>query len=277
MIALFKLEFKTLFKNPASIFYILMPVMLLLVLPPSMGIKDPATGLVDIGSIVSSVVSISLISNLTMTFGFALLELKKSVILKRIGSTSITKLEAMSTFFLYQTLVAIFVILFTFSIVAILDASRYESSVFYWGTVNWGGVVVSSIWGIILSLSLGFLMTSVSKNIETFNMLSMLYFFFSMFLGGLFFAGRTANWMEYVGYGIPHTYLSNMMSHSFKGANIFDLANGYSFMDWNLSASPPVLTSIPIPSWKANLNMFMPLVFTGLFAGLSLKTFKWDS
>lgn len=43
-----------------------------------------------------------------------------------------------------------------------------------------------------MSLSIGFFLSSVSKNVETFNMYSMLYFFFAMFLGGLFFAGRSA-------------------------------------------------------------------------------------
>lgn len=135
MKALLKLEFKTLFKNPASLFYVLFPVMLLLVLPPTMGQVD-ADGNVNIASIVSSVISISLMSNLTMTFGFALLELKKSVILKRIGSTSITKFEAMSTFFMYQILISIFSLFVIFSLVAILDVTSYEGVSFDWGAIN---------------------------------------------------------------------------------------------------------------------------------------------
>ena len=266
MFSIFKFQYRTWIKSPSSLFSFIIPMLLLLVMAPM-----TASGAASLTVITGNIITINLISSGLMGFGFSLFEMKKSIIFKRIGSTQITKPMAISGFISWYFVVGLCSALFTLFMSWILssDVSGYYTTAFLWDSVNWGGVIYGIVLGLLLSLSLGFFFASISKNVEIFNMITMLYFFFATFVGGLFFPISSSlpqyDWMTYVGYIIPHTYIAQLLSGSFSGGNVWDFTNGY-----NLN----VLTSVE--GWKAALDVFIPLATTIVVFAASTKTFKWD-
>ena len=119
MWALFKLQTRTHFKNPSSMMGIIIMTILLAIFA---GIA-PNT----FSTSVAAVLSISLISMGIMQFGFSLLELRKSVIFKRIGSTAITKPQAMFSLFSFSAFTFLIDVLYAFGLVALFDISGYAA------------------------------------------------------------------------------------------------------------------------------------------------------
>lgn len=258
MWALFKLQLKTYFKNPAWMMgYIIITLLLSVFAEITIA---PYT------QSVASVLAISLISIGMMRFAFELMELRKSVIFKRIGSTSITKPQAMFSLFSFSGFTFSLQLAYAFGLVAIFDTTGYAS--FDWTLINWGGFFYAIIIGLALSLSLGFFFVAISGGIEQLNMYAMIYFFLASFLGGLFFPGLNSDWMTWVGLFIPHTYISNMINDSFLGQNVFDLTGGYQVT----KALPAEVTNLVY----VNLQLWIPLAGLALSFGAGWKLFKWD-
>ena len=61
--------------------------------------------------LVANTIAINLIAVTMLTFGYTLMEMKKSIIMKRIGSTSITKPRAMFSFFSYASMFGLFTVI----------------------------------------------------------------------------------------------------------------------------------------------------------------------
>jgi len=95
MFSLIKLQAVTGMKNPATYMAFVLPLLLVAVMG-SIGVTNDQSYMLLIGNIIA----INLIAITMMTFGYTLMDMKKSVIIKRIGSTSITKPVAMSAFFI---------------------------------------------------------------------------------------------------------------------------------------------------------------------------------
>lgn len=51
--------------------------------------------------------------------------------------------------------------------------------------------------------------------------------------------------MEYVGYIIPHNYVSNLLSNSFHGADVFNLADGFTYQIFDITGGGIVDRTIP--------------------------------
>lgn len=269
MWSIFKFQYHTWIKNPGSLFSFAIPLLLLLVMAPM-----TASGSVDLTTITGNIITINLISTGLMGFGFSMFELKKSVIFKRIGSTQVTKSQAILGFISWYFVVGILSVLFTIFFAWIFSASvsGYYSTDLFAKAINIGGLVYGVTFGLILSLAIGFFFVSISRSLEVFNMYTMLYFFFATFVGGLFFPSSGGSqpqyqWMTYIGYAIPHTYIAGFLTASFQGADVWNIANGYVIQG---------IVPQTVQSWEATLDIFMPLACIGLFFGMSIKTFKWD-
>lgn len=234
MKAIIKLQARAFFKNPASIFGILISTVLLLIFGTMMN---------DMTVVVANVITITIITTGLMSFGMIIFELRKSIIMKRIGATSITKPMAIFAFFIWATIEAMMTLAWIFILTILFQATNYANfggeGAIVWASVSWIGLLWAVFWGILASLSLGFLFVSISPNFNVFNMYTMLYFFLASFVGGLFFPGAQANWMTYIGYAVPHTYVSDMIASSFAGADVWS-ATGYELITPFLSGSTSV-------------------------------------
>lgn len=216
MWALIKLQAKTMIKNPASMMMIIMPILFIGIMGTTFGTEKGS-----MNQIVGNIVTMNMIAVTMMTFGYTLFEMKKSIIMKRIGSTQITKTRAMMAFFAWSSLVGLFTVFWTMVIATIFGATGATDK-FIWSNIHWGSFVYGILLGTILSLAIGFFFVSISSNLEVFNMISTMYMMLNMFLGGLFLPGQ-ADWMVYVSYVLPHTWVNGILTAAFQNANAFAL------------------------------------------------------
>ncbi len=219
MWALLKLQFKTYFKNPSSI----MPYILGIMFIAIYGSIDTINFTTSIGNVVT----LSMMSGALMGFGFRMFEMRRSVIMKRIGSTSISKFGAMMSFFTFTMIVSLFnfgwIMLWTY----VFSATGYAHM--DWGSVNWGGVFYGLFTGLIMSLAISFFFVSISPTVEVFNSIMQIYWFLASFVGGIMLPGASAEWMTWIGYFIPHTYITRFMGNAFSGGNVFAITTGINF------------------------------------------------
>lgn len=269
---LIKLQARAWIKSPSPIFTFMIPTIFLLIMQPIA--ENSASG---VTGVIASVITITMISAGLMNFGFTMFELRKSVIMKRIGSTQMSKPEALVGFFGWHFMLIMVQVIYIFFIGWLMsNVSGYYSSDIDFANIAWVGVLYAVLIGTVLSLVLGFFFLSISSTIEVFNMFTFLYFFIASFMGGIFIPSTGLVWMTWVGYFIPHTYVAELMSHSFAGYNVWALGQGYATMIPDITTSDP-LDFVYVDIWKANMNIFFPLASTAFFAGVSLKTFKWDA
>ncbi len=227
MIALIKLLGRTYYKSPSWITGYIIPALFLAIFSTIPGS--------NLTSSVSIVVTMTLINQGITMFGFNLIELRKSVIFKRIGSTAITKPMAMMAFFIWAFISTGFIIIYIFLLTWIFDATNL--SIFDWDIVNWAGVIPMIFVGLAVSLALSFLFVTISKNVETFTMYELLYFLLATFVGGIFFPGPNPEWMIWVGKFIPHVYVSDNFVAAFQGQNIYNIVEGYNITVGFISAT----------------------------------------
>ena len=272
MWALIKLQGKTMIKNPSSLMYVFMPLIMVSILSTVF----PYASSTSYTNKISDIVTMNMVAVTMITFGTSLFEMRKSILMKRIGASSISKQSAMGAFFIFFSAIGLVTITWTMTLGTIFGASGAVKDpsggqiIFDWSIINWGSYIWAVFWGIIVSLALGFLLMSISKNLEMFNMLAMLYMMLFMFMGGLFFPTQ-ADWMRYIAYALPHSYVASAMKTATAGFNIF--AFGGPIILPGVTPGTTIVYEIP----EVVANAFLPMIYSGLAAGLSMKTFKWDA
>ncbi len=263
MFSLYKLILKTNVKSPSIMFPILMPLIFLLVFAGSVS----PTG---VNAAVLSVLSISVMQSGLMGFGFNFMALKKSVLLKRIGATKITKFEALMGIALYALTLFVLSTSWTLILTEIFTVTNFfPGEGFIWADVAWGSLTFGILIGLFLSYAIGMMFLSFSKDDQQYSMLVMFYFFLASFLGGMLIPGGSENieWMRYVGYAIPNVYSSHLMTAAGSGVDfvsLFNFTSGYTY------------GTLSIDGWEAALNIFVPIVIGIAAIGVSIKFFKWD-
>jgi uncharacterized protein (DUF486 family) len=96
MLSLIRLQFKTTFKNPATMMMVLMPLLLVSIFSTAFTFPDSQAYTAMIGNIIT----LNLVAVTMLTFGMSLFEMKKSILMKRIGASSITKPQMMIGLFI---------------------------------------------------------------------------------------------------------------------------------------------------------------------------------
>lgn len=234
MLSLYKLVLRTNIKSPIILFPLIFPFILLLMY--SVTVPNGLTeAQVDqyIASMLVTVIALTTMQSGLMGFGFNFMNMKHSVLLKRVGATKINKFEVLGAFFLYGITVWFISIVWIFALILILSAS----GMFYsfpidpmtggaildgtktvghlkLNSLNWGKLFASTIVMVYLSYSLGLFFVSVAKDDLTFQAIVMLYFFSVGILGGMMIPGEIPTWMVDVGYLIPHSYANELYSLS---------------------------------------------------------------
>ncbi len=275
MFSLYKLILKTNLKSPSIIFPFIMPLIFLLMFAGGTETNS------EVNAAVVSIISVSVMQSGLMGFGFNFMALKKSVLLKRIGATKITKPKAMMGIALYA--LTLFVISFSWTLIltAIFSASHFfgpnGGNEFIWNDVAWGSMFVGIVIGLFLSYAIGMMFLSFSKDDQQYSMMVMFYFFLASFLGGMLIQqSAEIEWMVDVGYAIPNVYSSNFITATGHGASIADVFNFSSGFSYDVVKPNGELEMISVEGWKAALNVFVPILF-GIFAiFVSIKFFKWD-
>lgn len=159
---------------------------------------------------------------------------------------------------------------------------------------NWGGFIWSLIMCIIISTSLGMMIMSVSKNIMMISGLGVPILILSQFLAGQvlpFSMLRPVDALWYMSYITPLKPAVSMLVQSSQGnfEQVYDAANkvlnlvptgSINIFDINSQFHVMETTRFdkPVFSVAENvINLILPFVWTGLFAFISIKKFKWTT
>ncbi len=278
--SLFKLLFKTTFRNLAGYTRYVLPLLLVLVLGsfviiqmnalefPNEFLKEQALA-EAMGQTMAQILTIGIISGALFTFGISFMDLKRSIIIKRIGTSSLSKGSVLFTFWLFSLFVTMTIIIWNLSVAAIFGATGIIPNL-PWieiGIEGWLAFLFAVVITNITSTIIAFLFISISRNMEVFSGIATLYFFATMFLGGLTLPGSSdITWLRYVGYAIPGVYSAQFIGASLSTvADPFNLVDGYTLQAGGL-----------IEGWKASLNIFLPILLSIISIPLAIKKFKWD-
>ena len=262
MFAIYKLILRTNIKSPSIAFPLVMPFMFMLILSPGFTNSELST------AGIISLLAVGTMQAGLMGFGFTFISLKKSILLRRIGATQITKTQVLSGIGLYGLSLWAVQLIWTFTWAFLFGLFMFEPM--NWGSIHLGVLILSLFLGAFVSFPLGMLFATISKDDLQFGIYQMFYFFFASFFGGMLIPNVNIEWMRYVGYCIPSVYNSHMFTAVGNGINItqiFDFSNGYYL---------PSLGGLHIHGWEVALNFFIPIVSGVTFIGLSIKLLKWD-
>ncbi len=265
MWSLYSLITRTNLKSPTIAFPLIMP--LIFVLLYSVGI-DSNLDKVAIDALVAgfftTILCVQTMQSGLMGFGINFIAIKKSVLLKRIGATELTKTQVIMALLFYGltlwviSVVWIFLVMILFSSIGLFysvdgaTGNHVTSSVISWvSNVNWGKLTLATIVTLYASYGLGLFFTSVAKDDQSYMGMAMLYFFFAGFVGGIMFppTATMPEWMIDFGYIIPHSYV------------------GYLY-DWT--------ANYEVENWRLILGVVIPIIFGTLITIVGIKVLKFD-
>ncbi len=273
MTAIIKMQARTFLRNPSSVFFIIFPIIMMTVLGSvSTNGLPPEAASQTMLIVITNVITITTMSTLLTNFGSNFMELKRSVIIKRLGSTQVTKFEALTGFMIFaifQTIFAIAYIVFLGTLFT--NWTGWMAPEISWSLIDPLGATYGILLLMLVSFTMSFLIISLSPNSEVYQIFAFMYFFLVLYFGGLIFPGINIEWMNVFSLLLPHTYISHFLAGAFNGGNY--LFNGTLVSIWNFTN----WTDEYVLQGVSSLNIIMPIIVVIISGTIGLKNFNWDS
>lgn len=252
---IYKLVTKTNIKTPLVLFPIIFPTIFLLMY--SALIHNGKSG-IEIDQLVAgffcTALAIQTMHSGFLSYGVVFIALKRSVLLKRMGSTEMNKLDIILGIAFFGLTLWIISLIWVFLLTIfmcwigmfysvhnnILDDSITHvttTGVIEWMKyISWGKLAVTTLIMLVTSYSIGLLLTTISRDEQMYLGLGFLVFIVSGFFGGIMFPSASPDWMSYIGYIVPHSYIDNL----------YDWANGKQVPTYEivLGVLIPITTSV---------------------------------
>lgn len=248
MYALYKLQAKSYFSNIFSkvefittfLFLAVLGSLIVFYIGPTFGsdatITNPAYNKTISSAnitIISSIVLLMIMQSALNTFGLSFYEMKDSVLLRRIGATKISKPQAIGSFILWGMTTMLFTIAWIAFLVGIMQIQAIGEAtggVLYvdpaiWTNANWGGAILTIIIVAVSVYAIAFFFVSIAPSSETYNIISIFYFFLMAFLGGSLTPNAGREWMTVIGYMSPLGWGRELMDASMNGLSVFNLTS----------------------------------------------------
>lgn len=230
-------EFKTLFRSPAAISILIIPVVLMI----GLGYLLPS------GWIVPSAVTIGIVASVLLYFGGSLEEIKRTSFMKSISLTRLNKFSFLAIKILFSIFISVisvvWVILFAwiFTVPVPFLATDFSHLIppsdkegfqlvtlpfeIDWTGINWLLMLYAGIITITVSITIAFVFVAFSKSSLSFYLLTFGYLLSMLLFGGVvmpsFLIDKDTNgWFTYLYYIIPNYYTNNIMAASFSGGLI---------------------------------------------------------
>ncbi len=287
--AVYKLRARTYFHSPSAYMLIFISIIYIAIfgtivttnvaeLSPE---QAEVAGPIALANVFGIILTLLIMSSASYQFGFEFLDMKKSVLLRRIGASKVNKSAVVGSFILWALTVLFIVVIFVFSLIAIFSTASGLLPNFNWEDVNWLALFVAIIIGALGSYTVAFFFVAVSNDTDTYNICSTLYFFAATALGGLF--GGGAHWMYIIGHLTPIGWTADLIQGAMNGDQIFHfggyqtlVAPGTKYIEWGLSQAGGAPYLYNVAAWRATMDLIAPLIIVILAGGVALKKFKWD-
>ena len=248
--------------------------------------------------IVLSIIPLSLI-----TLPQIMVELKNSILLRRIKTSGIKKEQYLLIIFLQYFMLSIISCLITFLIFLSFVNTKVNEEL---KSINFGNIIYSTLMLILSSITLGMMIGSILKNVLISQLIGVGLFMVTMMFGGLMmpinvfgeiFAIKIITLFSPINYAtglvLNSGYLQSDLLlnkiNSLTGSNLDSLSLGYNIFDINTSFKYPdvdfsTITTQGKPSsdtivifdkWQKVLNLLMPYILTIVFSISSYFKFSW--
>ncbi len=246
--------------------------------------------LMDYKIMFAGVVAMTGMSGLT-SMPAAMLELKQSVILKRIGASPIKTSKftfvIVSYFTLEISLAIVWLILW--ALILHQDPSMFSSLGTVTGLLSF---LYGNLLNIVLSISLGFFLVSVSKSQQQAQVISMLLMFVAQFLSGMFItinviaSNEVMNWISRL---IPYRYSTMYLVSSQININPFTYHDLIGFVplsphesfilgQQNPTHEEPLFREVIFyKNWETIMGYIYPWSIICVTSLLSIKKFTWSN
>ncbi len=238
MIGLFKQEIKTLFKSPASLSVLIIPIVLLI----GLGYLIPSAW------IIPSSITIGIVGAVLLYFGGSLEEIKRTSFMKSISLTKLNKFTFLLTKVLFSVFISIISILWVLfvgwfltdvweamtgnpllatSFANVIPAGtdgvvgtlREVPFIVDWTKIDWPLLFYSGVITIILAISLAFIFVTFSKTSLSFYLMSFGYLISMILFGGVvmpsFLVSSENAWFKNFYYIIPNYYTNGVLASAF--------------------------------------------------------------
>ena len=153
----------------------------------------------------------------------AILNLKQSSILKRIGATSTKTSDITISFIFYFTIVSILSSIFVFGI----GLSIYSSQV-HFDLINFGQMFLSFLIGIVVALSVGVFVSGIVKSNELVMVIGLILTLPGAFLSGQFLSvALVSGWgpVKYISFIFPQKIATTFLHVVSNNHSIFDMSS----------------------------------------------------
>jgi len=204
-----------------------------------------------------------------------LVEIKQSIVLRRISTSSITAIK-------YNLIVAFwfFVIcsLSTF-LVIIIFITFLNVNISMLSYINWGDVIYALIMLYMTSISVGIIISSVSKKSSSAQLIGLVLMFLTLIFGGQFIPisviGKVDS-IKYISLFSPINYSTGLLNNSLIKPIPGQSGSIFSITDFKIIGQGGDSPIIIIAYWQKLLNLIMPPVISISFNFIAYKNFKWS-
>ncbi|MBQ5543573.1 MAG: ABC transporter permease [Mycoplasmataceae bacterium] len=259
--------------------------------------------IVTASSSIPGLIAMMITSNAMQTVPASIQSFKNSSLFKRIGSTPIKPWMFIVGCAIFYSIVFFVEICFMLLLVVIFFSNKdmqlypdvktiYDKPAFeyIYSHVNWGGYVLSQIYTIILSITMGLFIVSITKSVMGAQGIGMGIFFLSMFLSGQLIPLSSILGNETLtvfSYFSPFRYTNGLQYESFVQANssypgfVYNGSDSvfvYSKNGW--SPSSWEVFKLDRPMYVAGdfwADWFVPLACIVLFGAIAIKKLRWGT
>ncbi len=286
-------EFKSLFKTPASLSILIIPIVLLV----GLGYLLPS------GWIVPSTITIGIVGSVLLYFGGSIEEIKRTSFMKSISLTRLNKFTFVSIKILFSVFISLISVLWVlffswfFSDVVHFLADDFSHLIpsdsvdsgpmlvirkisfsIDWSKINWFVILYSGAITIVVSFAIAFVFVSFSKSSLSFYLMSFGYLLSMILFGGIimpsFLISEENDWFKNLYYLIPNFFTNNIMATAFNnglGPFANNIAN---FFETTLI---PLLGGFEEIPTDADLVLINELFESGSLGGIGGgKPVAWD-
>lgn len=251
---------------------------------------------------LSSFFSFSILPVALITLPQMMVELKSSIILRKISVSKITASKFSALLLIYYLIAIIIsniIIITLYAIFLNVDAPKYFSE------INWGEFFYTLIVIYIISLSTGLLLGVLIKKISLVLLVGFIVMMISVIFSGQFIPLQVLARSDAIGYislFSPISYALNYMNNVVVSSNvdmikywelagytpigvfpptyngIFDFKNSFVVYQADIVNDKKVIMWLEIyKPWQNILDLVMPYVLSAIFIFISIKKFNWTS
>ena len=252
---------------------------------------------------IPGLIAMMITSNAMQTVPASIQSFKNSSLFKRIGSTPIKPWMFIIGCAIFYSIVFFVEICFMLLLVVIFFSNKdmqlypdvpmtYKDPAFEYifTHVNWGGYVLSQLYTIVLAITMGLFIVSITKSVMGAQGIGMLFFFLSMFLSGqliplssilgnetltvfsYFSPFRYTNGLQYESFVQPNSSYGDFI---YKGSqSVFAYSKyGWSPASWEVfKLNRPMYVKQDF--WA---NWFVPLGCIIIFTAVAIKKLRWGT